>query len=278
MIRPGEIQTIAAKLGLRDTQIEKDYVIGWVLKGISETDTLKEKLIFKGGTALRKIYFPDYRLSEDLDFTFAGDDLNTAEIKKQFAELSKWVHAESRITLNIQDETQHQTRNYNFYLAYIGPLGGKGENKSIKVDISSDEIICAKPEQKDVSNEYSDLITGYKISAYSLSEIISEKMRSLMQRTAPRDLYDLWFMFSENGNNIEDYIFDFQRKAEYKKLDYTQLVKIISAKEQTFKKQWESQLVNQIKEIPDFDEVWRTLGKHWRRFEKFLTDSKLKKK
>ena len=278
MIRPGEIQTIAAKLGLRDTQIEKDYVIGWVLKGISGTDALKEKLIFKGGTALRKIYFPDYRLSEDLDFTFAGDDLNTDEIKKQFDELIKWVYAESRITLNIQHAKQHQTGNYNFYLAYTGPLGGKGENKSIKVDISSDEIICDKPEQKDVGNEYSDLTDRYKISAYSLSEIISEKMRSLIQRTAPRDLYDLWYMFAENGNNIEDYIFDFQLKAGYKKLDYTHFLKIISAKEKTFKKQWESQLTNQIKDIPDFDEVWRGLGKHWRRFEKFLNDSKPKKK
>ena len=99
-----------------------------------------------------------------------------------------------------------------------------------------------------------------------------------MQRTAPRDLFDLWYMFAENGNNIEDYIFDFQRKAEYMKLDYTRFVKIISAKEQTFKRQWEFQLVNQIKEIPDFTEVWRGLGKHWRRFEKFLSDSKPKSK
>jgi len=278
MIRPGEIQSIAAKLGLRDTQIEKDYVIGWVLKGIAEQDILKEQLIFKGGTALRKIYFPDYRLSEDLDFTFGGDVLNTDEIKKQFDELIKWVYAESRITLNIQDETQHQTGNYNFYLAYTGPLGGKGENKSIKVDISSDEVLCNKPEQKDVSNEYSDLIDRYEISSYSLSEIISEKMRSLMQRTASRDLYDLWYMFEESGNNIEDYFFDFQRKAKYKKLNHTQLVKVITVKEQIFKRQWKSQLTNQIKDIPDFDEVWRGLGKHWRRFEKFLNNSEPKKR
>ncbi len=65
MIRPGEIQSIASKLGLRDTQIEKDYVIGWVLKGIAEQKILKAQLIFKGSTALRKIYFQDYRLSED---------------------------------------------------------------------------------------------------------------------------------------------------------------------------------------------------------------------
>jgi len=70
VIKPGEIQKIAGGLGLRDTQIEKDYVISWVLKGISNSDYLKERLIFKSGTALRKIYFSGYRLSEDLDFNY----------------------------------------------------------------------------------------------------------------------------------------------------------------------------------------------------------------
>ena len=62
MIKAGEIQQIANRLGIRDTQIEKDYIIGWILKGVSNNKYLKERLIFKGGTALRKIYFHDYRL------------------------------------------------------------------------------------------------------------------------------------------------------------------------------------------------------------------------
>ena len=57
MITPGEIQQIAGRLGLRATQIEKDYIIGWILKGISSNGYLKKRLLFKGGTALRKIYF-----------------------------------------------------------------------------------------------------------------------------------------------------------------------------------------------------------------------------
>jgi len=52
MIKQGEIQKIANRLGIRDTQIEKDYVIGWILKGISNVEFLKSKLIFKGGTAV----------------------------------------------------------------------------------------------------------------------------------------------------------------------------------------------------------------------------------
>jgi uncharacterized protein len=76
MIKPDEISKTANSLGLRETQVEKDYVIGWVLKGISNNEYLKQQLVFKGGTALRKMYFPDYRLSEDLDFTFTGNDFN----------------------------------------------------------------------------------------------------------------------------------------------------------------------------------------------------------
>ncbi|MFQ6092333.1 MAG: nucleotidyl transferase AbiEii/AbiGii toxin family protein [bacterium] len=45
--------------------VEKDYVLGWLLFGFSDVPAL----VFKGGTALSKIYFPrTWRLSEDLDF------------------------------------------------------------------------------------------------------------------------------------------------------------------------------------------------------------------
>ena len=164
MIKPGEVQKIANKLGLRDTQIEKDYVIGWVLKGISNDKILSESLIFKGGTALRKIYFPEYRLSEDLDFTSKGKEFNSEYIDIHFNELLDWVKTEARIILNIQDKIIHQTGNYNFQIGYIGPLGGSGSNKSIKVDIANDEILCDDPIRKTVSNEYSDLNRNLKFN------------------------------------------------------------------------------------------------------------------
>jgi predicted nucleotidyltransferase component of viral defense system len=67
MIKPGEIQALANKQRVRDTQIEKDYILTWVLISISQNQALKESLIFKGGTALKKGYFPEYRFSEDLE-------------------------------------------------------------------------------------------------------------------------------------------------------------------------------------------------------------------
>lgn len=271
MVKPGEIQKTANRLGLRDTQIEKDYVIAWVLKGIAQNDYLKAKLIFKRGTALRKIYFSNYRLSEDLDFTFKGDDYKIEEIKKQFETVVENLKEEARITVSIQDETQHQTGNYNFFLGYAGPLGGSGANKSIKVDIANDEILCNDPVRMIVNNEYSDLNDEYKIMCYTLREIITEKMRSLMQRTMPRDLYDLWYLLENENHNIEDYISDFRKKAKYKGMNPKEFVKTVLGKEARFEREWNNNLVNQTKSFPDFKEVWRTLRKHWKKFEKVIS-------
>ena len=260
MIPPGEIQSIAAQAGVRDTQIEKNYVISWVIYGIANNLFLKENLIFKGGTVLKKVYFPDYRFSEDLDFTFQGEEFDIEFIKSVFAELIEWVYEESRISLSIKDETQHETRNFNFYLSYTGPLGGMGANKDIKVDISKNELIYYSPEEKTIMNSYSDLENEeYGILCYSLGEVIAEKMRSVMQRTAPRDIYDLWYLFEIEGLDIADYVFAFQDKAKHKGYDPKDLMEVVKKKENIYGKQWREHLSNQMTEIPDFNDVWREL-------------------
>ncbi len=269
MIQAGEIQSIAGKEGVRDTQIEKDYVISWVTYGIANNPFLKDNLVFKGGTLLKKVYFSDFRFSEDLDFTFTGKNFDIKIIKSAFYELIEWVYDESRILLSIQNEIQHETGNFSFYLAYTGPLGGAGVNKDIKVDISQDELIYNEPEEKQIINTYSDLEEKYSILCYSLGEVIAEKMRSIMQRTAPRDIYDLWYLFETEGQDIADHVFAFQEKAKHKGCNPNELIKVIGKKEKTFAKHWKSHLENQMIDTPEFNDVWRELGKHWRKFQKF---------
>lgn len=48
--------------------LERDYCIAWFLVGLSRTP-LCSQLLFKGGTALKRCHFSDYRFSEDRDFT-----------------------------------------------------------------------------------------------------------------------------------------------------------------------------------------------------------------
>lgn len=55
-----------------ETVLERDYCLSWFLVGLSRSP-LRDRLAFKGGTALKKCYFGDYRFSEDLDFTLTID-------------------------------------------------------------------------------------------------------------------------------------------------------------------------------------------------------------
>lgn len=64
-----------ARIGGRripETVLERDYCLSWILIGLSHSP-LKDILIFKGGTCIKKCYIPDYRFSEDLDFTLAEE-------------------------------------------------------------------------------------------------------------------------------------------------------------------------------------------------------------
>ncbi|MDA3911904.1 MAG: nucleotidyl transferase AbiEii/AbiGii toxin family protein [Bacteroidales bacterium] len=82
MIKPGEIDKIAIAKGVRAKQIEKDYVISWILWGIAQNKLLNNKIVFKGGTCLKKMHFVDYRYSEDMDFTLRDDSVSDEDILK----------------------------------------------------------------------------------------------------------------------------------------------------------------------------------------------------
>src|ERR1035437_4001855 len=96
MIKAKEISTAASKAHVKDIQIDKDYVISWILFGIANNTFLKESLIFKGGTVLKKAYFPAYRFPDELEFTFKGDFIAEA-IKTAFSETITWVHKNPEI-------------------------------------------------------------------------------------------------------------------------------------------------------------------------------------
>jgi predicted nucleotidyltransferase component of viral defense system len=55
-----------------ETVLERDYCLSWFLVGLARSP-LRDRLAFKGGTALKKCYFGDSRFSEDLDFTLVEE-------------------------------------------------------------------------------------------------------------------------------------------------------------------------------------------------------------
>ncbi|HPD19427.1 MAG TPA: nucleotidyl transferase AbiEii/AbiGii toxin family protein, partial [Candidatus Goldiibacteriota bacterium] len=70
MITISRCERFAVKYGVPPEVIENDYMTEWILSSIAGDDELKSKLIFRGGIYLQKVYFENYKFSEDLDFVF----------------------------------------------------------------------------------------------------------------------------------------------------------------------------------------------------------------
>ena len=261
MIRPAEIQQIARRQGVRDTQIEKDYIISWILTGIAHNTLLSVILAFKGGTVLKKIYFEDYRHSEDLDFTLLQEKANE-EIKIEFENSFEFVKEEANISLSINEYYEHVTGNINFYISYDGVFGGTG--KRVKVDISKTELLMFDLELKHLFSTYSDYISS-RVKCYSLPEIMTEKMRSLLSRQQPRDFYDLWYLSEYEKLEMSDYISEFEEKTKFKNLNPDNLKIRLEQLLPVFKTRWVGSMNEQINELPPFEKVSRELGRHFRK-------------
>lgn len=63
------LQEARQRLGVPWPVLERDYLLSWLLAGLGQVSARCDTLVFKGGTALKKCYFGDYRFSEDLDFS-----------------------------------------------------------------------------------------------------------------------------------------------------------------------------------------------------------------
>src|SRR4030066_1517655 len=75
--------------------LEKDYALSYLIVAIAKTPGIGNQIVLKGGTALRKLYYPGYRFSEDLDYStirlgpLEDFERTMAVVSQQMAELLK---------------------------------------------------------------------------------------------------------------------------------------------------------------------------------------------
>lgn len=252
MIGPAELSRLALASRVTDKAQEKDYVLAWLLAARASVGP--ESLIFKGGTALRRCYFDDYRYSEDLDFT---SDVRTdrTEIVEIMGRWCRWVDDRVGIKASlVRDRRDGET---TAYLEFVGPLQAAG-GRSLKVDVATDETVRDASVRRSIRSEYSDLDgDAYVVDVYSLHEIWAEKTRSLMQRSEPRDLYDLDRLLAEDGALPGIALDLFRRKAEAKDLGPAVLLERLGEREKKFEALWTNRLASQVGELDEFDGVWR---------------------
>lgn len=265
MITKEEIRKIASEAGLSSFQIEKDYVLGWLLAGISQHPELSSSWVFKGGTCLRKIYFKNYRYSEDLDFTIS--DSNVLPLAKSnifINDVCHWVTKKSGIEIDtsrsvFQDFSNEADQNIlQGRIYYRGPVSPHAQRQwpRIKFDITADEIITTPPQKKDLLHLYSDAksLETYQVNTYSMYDLFSEKIRALFERTRPRDLYDVIELHNRVYNiDVSKLRICLKKKCAFKKIE---ALKIENLKIESCKGGWNDQLSHQLERLPSFEDYF----------------------
>lgn len=265
MIAKQDILDRAREWQLRPSVVEKDYVLGWVLAAIAQHPETSEQWVFKGGTCLKKCYFETYRFSEDLDFSLLPDAAYEAEALAQtLREIVEIAHELSGITFPA-DLVSVKTRvdklgrgTFEGKIGYSGPLVIPSVPRLL-FDITRHEPVFAEPELRPVFHPYPDsLPDDTAVQAYSIEELFAEKTRALLERTRPRDLYDVVFILESRAGDVDlDEARDFfGRKCVAKGFQPPSsdelLILVRSSGE--LRADWDNMLAHQLPQLPPFED------------------------
>ncbi len=240
--------------------LERDYCLSWFLVGLARSP-LRDALAFKGGTALKKCYFPDYRFSEDLGFTLTRP-LPWPKIERLLTHAFDQAQTASGIAFRLhQVDRRPHPNSHTFFLAYEGPLP-RAVPATVKTDNTIRERIVLPLEDRPLLRgypEYRDLPLDATLQVYSLDEIAVEKTVALLDRARnePRDLYDLWFLVAGRHVRLPDLTGPLAQKLEFRGLSIAQVAPELDAKEARLKKLWQVRLAPQMTRLPEFEKVFR---------------------
>ncbi len=253
--------------------IEKDYALSYLLAGIAEVPPLAERLAFKGGTCLRKVYFPGYRFSEDLDYTAHTSlscnallDALLGAVDRMRARLLAYGPFEVAV-----DHEHHQNPHPRGQCAFrvrVRFPWMRGLECSLKVEVSMQEPLLGDPVRRTLIHEFPGESLEATVVAYRLEEIAAEKLRAFLQsrqhfrdrgwlRNRPRDLYDLWYLQQQSDlpldwqevarllpSKVEAYGLSYQGPEDF--LDERVLTGI--------QRDWHGQLGNFVTDLPTFEQ------------------------
>lgn len=273
MISQREVQRLAYEREVPEQMIELDYVLTWLL-GALASPKQSPHLIAKGGTTIKKVYFADWRYSEDLDFT-CEQTLEPKQLEDILTQVCQRVRDAAGLETSVSSlesrRDKETLRNITAYVNYIGPLQRTRRPRQLKVDVTFDEILVNAPVTRGLVRAFSDEPKpASRIVVYSLEEICAEKMRTLLQRTEPRDLYDVWRILSERMDEIDMHVLasTLRTKCAHRGVIFTRASTLLSP-ERVSKYQiaWERRLREQMPNIPPLESVVRETKRLLREFE-----------
>jgi predicted nucleotidyltransferase component of viral defense system len=179
-----------------------------VLAGVAQVESLQDTLIFKGGTALKKCYFGDYRFSEDLDFSglegVPRDEAMERAVRKACEVASRLLDEYAPVEMvceRYSERDPHPGGQEAFTVRARMPWQKQAQTR-IMIEVTMDEKVQRHAPKRKIIHEYGERLDA-ELRVYALEEIVTEKLRAILQhvakleargwsRSRARDYYDLW--------------------------------------------------------------------------------------
>lgn len=191
--------------------VEQDLIINRALVCLYNNQKVQNSLIFRGGTALNKIYLkPAARYSEDLDF-----------VQKSAESIGETLD-EIRIALDWLGKPSSERTSRSVKLVYKYTSVSNLRMK-LKIEINILEHFQIKEISKTPFEFESEWFSGNSvISVNQIEELMATKIRALYQRRKGRDLFDLWYVFSKNLADVDETIKIFKKYCEWEGISVSQ--------------------------------------------------------
>lgn len=190
----------AAESGFLRDNLEKVYRLTDVLRFINEDPLLSGLLVLKGGTAINLTIFRLPRLSVDIDLDFHRDcskEEMLAAREEINAILLRYMNACGYMLNTDRTRNPHALDSWVFYYQNAG---GNRDNIKLELNYSMRSHILPVQERR-ITAPF--IVDGPLIRTLAPVELFGSKIKALLERTAPRDLYDIYNMirsdlFDEN--------------------------------------------------------------------------------
>lgn len=257
--------------------VELDYTLSWVLAAIGQDEEIRENLIFKGGTCLKKCYFGDnYRYSQDLDFTTMYSLITDQKLDKYISrvvvtatKLAREFNNRIDFTVDSYKERQPHPFNQKAYTLRAQLPWQRTPLTKIKLEISRDEKVVNLPNKAPILHEYGEKLSQ-QLFVYTLEEILAEKYRAILQnqerlkeklwiRSRVRDFYDLWCILTKFNYLLKRDTFHkiFKAKCDSKNIKFNSTEQFFNDQEYLAKiqKDWGEFLEVLVADLPDFNSL-----------------------
>jgi predicted nucleotidyltransferase component of viral defense system len=197
VISERELRQAAARAGLGVGQAEQEYALLCVLDALGQTSPLSDAFCLKGGTALRLIYFDDWRHSVDVDFSV----LSRLSLEELRPLVERWfIEVEAMHGVEMHALDVHLANGAARMRAqFVGPLRHPAR---LLFDVTLDELVLLPPQHRRVIASPFPTLRPVVLT-YALEEILVEKMRSILQRGKSRDYYDVWRLLGEKRAAVD---------------------------------------------------------------------------